>query len=283
MTPKALVIDDDPAIIEAVGETLESLGHLYDHAECVVSARELIERGHYEYFLVDLEIPLRAGQGIPRIQNGENLLVEIVRRTERKRPVIVMTSHGKDGPDLAVEVMKKGAVDYVTKPFPLVGYTLDKKISEALARALPLAAPVLVDSVSATEASAEPTQFAGGELLLLADSAILCGVQIMTDRGTGQCLEILRHLATRDSSGRYVRCSAAELAALIRPSRGPEAIFDSIRRIRNNITNRLAKNGIACGGYDVIQNDAMGYSLCDWIVVLNGVREKEQARLKRSG
>ena len=75
---KALVIDDDPAIVETVGEILESLGHEHDSADCVTAARELLSHNQYDYFLLDLEIPVRRGRGLPRIQTGENLLEQIL-------------------------------------------------------------------------------------------------------------------------------------------------------------------------------------------------------------
>jgi DNA-binding NtrC family response regulator len=111
MNYEALVIDDDPAIQEAVADILDSLGHKYDQARSQEDARRLIAAKRYSYYLLDLELPVRTDRGFPRIQTGENLLGEIVKRQgEEKAPIIVMTGHGLDCPDLAVRVMKKGAV-----------------------------------------------------------------------------------------------------------------------------------------------------------------------------
>lgn len=54
MKPKALVIDDNPEVIEMVSQILCSLKHKFDSACCVNEARELLAKGTYDYYLVDL-------------------------------------------------------------------------------------------------------------------------------------------------------------------------------------------------------------------------------------
>lgn len=276
MTPKALVVDDDPAIIDAVGETLESLGHVYDHAGCVESARKLMDQDQYSYFLVDLEIPLRAGRTVPRIQNGENLLEEIIRRTgTRKRPVIVMTAHGKDGPDLAVEVMKKGAVDYVTKPFPVKGYTLDKKINEALTRVGATSHGAAGGKSPAAGPSGELTPFGGGELVFYRNRVELCGVRVCGGARSGQTRRILDRLRAKRPNGKYVACSGAELAEAIRCETGQNGVAGTIRDFRRHVAETLADQaGLKCGARDVILSGGVGYRLHEWIVVKDGADER---------
>lgn len=133
MSYRALVVDDDPEILDAVGEVLQSLGHEYHTATCQDEARTCVASNGYSYYLIDLEIPVRPDNSLARIQNGENLLTEIAaRRGSGPEPIIVITGHGKNGPELAVRMMKLGADDYVTKPFPAAGNTLDRAILEAL-------------------------------------------------------------------------------------------------------------------------------------------------------
>ena len=118
MTLRALVIDDDPAIVEEVVEALVSLGHEYETAGCMGSARVHLAGGGFDYVLLDLEIPVGTGSKFPRIENGKNLLREIRGSPATVRtPVIVMTGHGNKDPYQAVDVMRIGAVHYVTKPF----------------------------------------------------------------------------------------------------------------------------------------------------------------------
>ena len=134
MKPCALVVDDDPDIIQEVRDSLETLNHECDAADSVTAAVS-VWRKEYTYFVIDLQIPVHSGHGLSRIQNGENLIDEIIVHYEgRKERIIAITAHGNDGPTQAVEIMKKGIADYVPKPFPTSGKTLDKAILAMLAR-----------------------------------------------------------------------------------------------------------------------------------------------------
>lgn len=138
MNPHALVIDDDPEILEEVRDRLESLGHSCDCADCQEAARACLPQRAYDYILLDMEIPIKYGRPT-RVQNGKNLLREI-RATEgfEEVQIVVITAHGRDGPELATEVLRgryEGADDFVNKPFPTQGHTLEKAILDALVRA----------------------------------------------------------------------------------------------------------------------------------------------------
>ena len=74
MTVCALVIDDDPAILQEVVEILASLGHECVTAACMTSARAQIELNRFDYVLLDLQIPVGSGSKFPRVENGKNLL-----------------------------------------------------------------------------------------------------------------------------------------------------------------------------------------------------------------
>lgn len=132
MKPRALVIDDDAEIIRTVGDILESLNHAHDSASDQETARNLLAADKYAYILLDLEIPVKPGK-LCRIKNGENLLSEIRGTAGMETiPVIVMTGHGNDSPDLAVAVWQKGATHYVKKPFNKG--ELDEAILKVLAK-----------------------------------------------------------------------------------------------------------------------------------------------------
>jgi DNA-binding response OmpR family regulator len=138
MSPHALVIDDDPVILGDVRDRLESLGHSCDGADCQEAAQKCLKRRAYGYILLDMEIPVKYGRPA-RIQNGKNLLREIRAMKERQDvQIIVMTAHGRDGPELATEVLRgreERADDFVNKPFPVRGHTIEKAIMDALSRA----------------------------------------------------------------------------------------------------------------------------------------------------
>ncbi|OGV39305.1 MAG: hypothetical protein A2020_11900 [Lentisphaerae bacterium GWF2_45_14] len=129
----ALIVDDSQQIIEDLRDRLDSLGHSYDNAMSQLEALDLFSRNTYSYILLDLEIPFIYGKP-SRIQNGKNTL-ESIRKSERGSsiPVIVITSHGLDSHKLVTEVMRcGGADDFMGKPFPNIGETLEQKIMDVL-------------------------------------------------------------------------------------------------------------------------------------------------------
>ena len=116
MTYHALVVDDNPSIVEDVKDRLESLGHTCDCVHCMDCGRKRLTAGSYSYVLLDLEIPVKYGRK-SRLVNGLNMLQEIrSTRGFELIPIIIMTSHGHDSPDLAIEVLRgNGATDFVKK------------------------------------------------------------------------------------------------------------------------------------------------------------------------
>lgn len=101
----------------------------------------------------------------------------------------------------------------------------------------------------------------------------LLGVRIISDRGTGQCMMVLRELAQQDSQGRFVRPSSDELAEAIGATGGVGTITGCIQTLRGNIVSRLQKAGHAIGRDDVIRHDEQGYYLADGIVVQHQARQ----------
>ncbi|WP_447974292.1 sigma-54-dependent transcriptional regulator [Nitrospira sp. Kam-Ns4a] len=111
MKGTVLVADDDPDIVTVLRDHLESLGYATLGAGDGPRALELIEQHQPNLLLLDLEMPEIPG-------------LEILKRLAQGRqagldgydlPVIVMTAYGTIS--RAVEAMKQGAYDFVTKPF----------------------------------------------------------------------------------------------------------------------------------------------------------------------
>jgi len=103
---KILVVDDDLAMGEMCKELLKSKGYSSD---VVTSGKEAIEKvfmdGVYSIVLTDLVMPDIDG-------------IEVLKKIKQQTPqiaVVVMTSYGTV--TNAVEAMKLGASDYITKPF----------------------------------------------------------------------------------------------------------------------------------------------------------------------
>jgi two-component system response regulator FlrC len=105
MTINVLLVEDDPSLREALGETLTLAGHDY-HA--VGSAEEaLLAAAQASFSLVVSDVNMPG-------MDGHQLLNQL-RTRYPQLPVLLMTAHG--AVDRAVEAMRQGAADYLVKPF----------------------------------------------------------------------------------------------------------------------------------------------------------------------
>lgn len=262
MKYKALLVDDDPKICEAVGEILVSLGHDYQCAHSQEAARPLLAQGEYSYILLDLEIPVRNGAGFARLVNGENLLAEIRNSPKtRHMPVIVMTGYGSDGPSLAVRLMKKGAVDFVNKPFD--GDVLDRAILDAIVKHERHPTPGV-----GAPANQPIKAFCGGELAIFENHIELCGVTILENNGRGHAWEILTTLAQQDDKGRFKPFGCRRLAEQLGRGVGENAVIQCIRGLRKRISELLDKEmHLVCGTNGVIMSRDQGYRLSPHITL----------------
>jgi DNA-binding response OmpR family regulator len=260
MKPRALVIDDDTAIIREVEDILASLDHDCDSADDQDSARRLLGAGRYAYILLDLEIPVKPGR-LSRVQNGINLLVQI-RETPGMEtvPIIVMTGRGNDSPDLAVAVMKNGAVDYVKKPFSK--NKLDRAVKEALAKGEP-GCPVA--QTKAGTSKLKPFKDGRREMVIGEDSVTICGVEVWRATYQPDMRRILIRLSAKEGGG-YVRVNGGKLMReLDRDASNP--VGRPIKTFCDNASERLAEGrGLTCGRYDIIASRG-GYHFTEWMDV----------------
>ena len=105
---RVLVVDDDQAIREALSRTLEKLGYEVVLAEDGQVGLDRLRAGAIHIALVDLQMPKLGGQE----------LLKAARAIAPDVEVIVITGHGTV--EDAVEAMKEGAYDFITKPFKRV-------------------------------------------------------------------------------------------------------------------------------------------------------------------
>ncbi len=264
MSYKALVIDDDPEMLNAVDDVLASIKHDYDWAWCQEQARNWLKANEYSYILLDLEIPVRTRGSARRVQNSVNLLDEI-RSTNDGVPVIIMAPSELYNPGMGVKMIKQGATDFVEKPFPSTGRTLDKAIKLAIAGKQTRPTPPRVLTPPKPK-KAQP--FKGGELVFYPDRAELCEVKILGDTGLGQMRRILEILKKTRANGKFIPYSGEQLAKRIRTRGGQNAVAGCIRGFRNTVIKALEEEaGLICGRQDVIQSGSHGYRLKEWITV----------------
>jgi two-component system response regulator AtoC len=106
-TPRLLIVDDEPNMRTVLQGLLAREGYAVATAEDGNAALRYLDRvgGDVHAVLSDLRMPGLDGMG---------LLAAVTQRYPG-RPVIILTAHGTV--DTAVEAMKVGAFDFVTKPF----------------------------------------------------------------------------------------------------------------------------------------------------------------------
>ena len=121
---KLLVIDDDPQSLELVSEPLSDNGLHILTADDPESGLELVRRERPEIVLSDIVMPK---------MNGMELLGRIL-EVDPATDVILMTAHYST--DAAVEAIKKGACDYLTKPISIavLRERIDKLATDARRR-----------------------------------------------------------------------------------------------------------------------------------------------------
>ncbi len=102
---KILIVDDEQKMRHILEIILEQNGYKTDQASNGQEALELIKKNHYSIVITDLKMP---------VMDGMTLLKEI-KKIDPDYPVVVLTAYGSI--DSAVDAIKQGAIDYITKPF----------------------------------------------------------------------------------------------------------------------------------------------------------------------
>jgi two-component system response regulator AtoC len=100
-----LVVEDKDSMAEMLKETLESEGYKVISAIDGTEGMRYLKEERIDLVLTDVKLPQKSGIDILKASKEENQLI----------PVIVMTAYGSV--EIAVEAMKMGAFDFITKPF----------------------------------------------------------------------------------------------------------------------------------------------------------------------
>ena len=119
--PRVLVVDDEKLIRWSVSERLSRKGYQVSAAESGERALEMLATERPDVMLLDVRLP--GIDGIETLKRALVLQPDVV--------VVMMSAHGTV--DIAVQGMKHGAVDFLTKPFPLA--MLDAAVERAYAAA----------------------------------------------------------------------------------------------------------------------------------------------------
>ena len=105
-SPRILLVDDDPALLEALPEALRLRldGIEIDTSETAYEALDRLRETEYDAIVSDIKMP-----GM----DGLALLAE-AQKLSPGTPVLLITGHGEH--DLAVQALRGGAYDFVQKP-----------------------------------------------------------------------------------------------------------------------------------------------------------------------
>jgi two-component system nitrogen regulation response regulator NtrX len=104
MAQNILVIDDEKAIRKALGEILSFEGFSVDEAADGAEGVKKLKENNYDCILCDIKMPQMDGLEV----------LQIARQERPDTPFIVISGHGNI--ETAVDAVKKGAYDYISKP-----------------------------------------------------------------------------------------------------------------------------------------------------------------------
>lgn len=105
MQPRILIVEDEEKMRRVLEIMLSQDGYRIDTAENGLKALPLCEKNRYGLVITDLKMPEL--DGISLMRKLRKIIPDV--------PVIVITAFGSI--ETAVEAMKEGAFDYITKPF----------------------------------------------------------------------------------------------------------------------------------------------------------------------
>ncbi|MCW9000194.1 MAG: sigma-54 dependent transcriptional regulator, partial [Kangiellaceae bacterium] len=117
-SPTALIVDDEPDILQLLGITLSRMDIDSHKAENLGQAYSLLNEKKFDICLTDMRLP--DGDGIE--------LIDYIQKNHPELPVALITAHGNM--EIAIEAMKAGAFDFLSKPVDL--NSLRNLVSSAL-------------------------------------------------------------------------------------------------------------------------------------------------------
>jgi len=104
---RILIVDDEMLVADMLAMHLEESGYLSEWASDGKMGLEMLAEGRFSLVLLDIWMPYMSGIDV----------LERIRESDCDAAVIMMSGHGSE--NLAVQCMKRGAIDYVSKPFEL--------------------------------------------------------------------------------------------------------------------------------------------------------------------
>jgi len=193
--PRLLVIDDEPDLRTLYELTLLREGYDIDTAGSVAEARRRLAEGSYHAVITDMRLP--DGSGLE--------LLRALEEQGRPEKAIVITAYGSA--ENAVEALRAGAYDYLTKPVDLKQFR--GVVASAVGRA-----PATVPSVPA----GLPSEADAGAPVVVAAAAAVAGVAVRAAPArTAPTSVALQRMAGRSVAMQTVRGLVDKVARSMAP------------------------------------------------------------------
>ncbi|MHC4144248.1 MAG: sigma-54-dependent transcriptional regulator, partial [Planctomycetota bacterium] len=213
---KILVVDDEEIKRVSLVDDLSSGGHEAVASAGGTEALKLLAKDYFDVVVTDLRMP-----GV----DGMDLLKSIKRGSAGGPEVIIMTAYGSI--PMAVEAMKIGAFDFITKPFrnetifPLLERIQDQK--KAAAESMPI------------PGKPSPSEL---ESIIVGDSSVMCEVRRMAQL-----------------------CARTEATVLLtgETGTGKDLVADTIHKLSHRYSSPFVKVNCAVFSQRLIESELYGH------------------------
>ena len=183
--PRILVADDQRDVLEALRLLVKGEGYQADTVDSPAAALRALEQRDYDAVLIDLNYARDTTSG----EEGLDLLTRI-HAADESLPVVVMTAWGSV--NLAVEAMRRGARDFIEKPWDnerlLTILRTQIELGRALRRASRLEAQTLIQADGAPPLIADSPSMAPVLQIIARVGPSDANVLISGENGTGKSL-----------------------------------------------------------------------------------------------
>ncbi len=190
MKHKILIVDDEKNMRWAINRALEKEGYEIFEASNGQEGLEAFDRHRPDVMLLDLKMPVMDGMEV----------LKLIRKTNTTTPILMLTAHGTM--ETAIEAMKLGAIDYLSKPFDVEELKVQIRkalhVSELEEQVTYLKETTAFETGNVVIGNSQPM----AELMAMVErvAATPATILIQGESGTGK--EIIAHLIHHNSSRR---------------------------------------------------------------------------------